>query len=109
MDRDMGERRRHLLDFFLGFGLSFAAIAYIIEVLGTQDIVCAMTEGIYCNRYPDGFLLNLLLHVPSDSSWALPLTLLWWALLSVPQGILVMVLHDAWAYRRRSRPGSTRS
>jgi len=105
----MGERRRHLLDFSLGFGLSFAAIAYVVEVLGTQGILCIAVPGVYCNRYPDAFLLNLLLHLPSDSPWALPLTLLWWATLSVPQGLLVMVLHDVWEYRRRSRPRSTQS
>ncbi len=107
--KTMGERRRHLLEVFLGFGLSFAAIAYVVEVLGTQGIGCIAVLGVYCNRYPEGFLPNLLLRVPSDSPWALPLTLLWWAMLSVPQGLLMRVLHDVWEYRRRSRPRSTRS
>jgi len=105
----MGERRRHLLDFLLGFGTSVATIAYVVEVLGTQGILCIAVLGVYCNRYPEGFLLNLLLHVPSDSPWAIPLTLLWWGILSIPQGLLAMVLHDAWEYRRRSRPTTTRS
>jgi len=98
----MGDRTRHLLDFSLGFGASFAVIAYIIEVLGTQEVFCIASLGVYCNRYPQGFLLNLLLQIPSDSPWAFPLMSLWWALLSVPQGLLVIVLHDAWRFHRRA-------
>ncbi len=100
---------RHVLDFALGFGDGFAAITYVVDVLGTQGILCIQVLGVYCNGYPQAFLLNLLLHVPSDSPWAFPPRVLWWSLLSAPQGLLVMALHDASRYRRWSPDPPTRS
>ena len=35
----MDERGRHLVDVFIEFKLSFAAIAYLIEILETQGIL----------------------------------------------------------------------